>query len=520
MTTGHVFVLRADLLNLNADAWLLPTDRWVEIEPGWMSRDAGLHRRADDAAPDDFRRGDTLAFAVPTLQVGEPIPIATAVPSDNHWGPEQVRERVRAFAQAALEALPEASSRRSLRLLALPFLGSAGGSAEDLTAQMRALLEASREVAREKAVDVAVVVRDPAAYTLAQALRRDHPGEWWEELDAGIRAQAEELGRKAGLGRIVPFLGAGVSMSAGAPSWAELLADLAVPLNLSADELKELRSLNPLDQASLLETLYAERGVTTDYRSSIAERVEVPRYGLAPALLASLPSEGAITLNYDGLFEKACDDAGEPRFVIPNESGEGRWLLKLHGDAKKPKTIVLTRDDYLGFNANREALSSLVKAHLMTHHLLFVGFGLADDHFHEIVHAVHRALPEGGKRELGTAIMVAADGLHAKAWEGRLAMVRMTPDPVAKADFGVAARRLEIFLDAMMAHATQEHTYLLAEKYGESLAAHDRELREDLLTLVAKHGGSDSPAWAVVKTALEGLGLPARILEQPLVPVR
>jgi hypothetical protein len=220
-----------------------------------------------------------------------------------------------------------------------------------------------------------------------------------------------------------------------------------------------------------------------------------------------VPSEGAITLNYDGLFEKACGDAGEPRFVIPNESGQGRWLLKLHGDANRPETIVLTRDDYLGFNANREALSSLVKAHLMTHHLLFVGFGLADDHFHEIVHAVHRALPEGGKRELGTAIMVAADGLHAKAWEGRLAMVRMTPDPVAKADFGVGARRLEIFLDAMMAHTTQEHTYLLAEKYGDSLASQDRELREDLLTLVAKHGGSDSPAWAVVRTALEGLGL-------------
>lgn len=508
MTLGHVFVLRADLLNLKTDAWMLSTDRLVEIKPWWTVNDPGLQLRAKAAAPAAFRRGDALAFAVPGGDVGGPVPIATAVPSRNRWNPQSVRERVHAFAQAAMTALPEAGSRRPLRLLALPFFGSAGGSAEDLTAQMRALLEASREVAREKTVDVAIVVRDPAAYTLAQALRRDRAREWWDELDTGMRAQAEDLGRKAGLGRIVPFLGAGVSMSAGAPSWAELLADLTVPLGLSPSETEELQKLNPLDQASLLQTLYAERGVTTDFRSSIAERVKVPRYGLAPALLASLPSEGAITLNYDGLFEKACGDAGEPRFVIPNESGQGRWLLKLHGDAKEPDTIVLTRDDYLGFNANREALSSLVKAHLMTHHLLFVGFGLADDHFHEIIHAVRRAVPEGSKRELGTAIMVAADSLHVKAWEGRLAMVRMTPGPVAEADFGVAARRLEIFLDVMMAHATQEHTYLLAEKYGESLTSQDRELREDLLTLVAKHGASDSPAWAVVKMALEGLGLP------------
>lgn len=508
MTSGHVFVLRADLLNLNADAWMLPTDQWVEIEPGWMSRDAALHRRADDAAPDDFRRGETLAFAVPAPTIGEPIPIATAVPSNNRWTPESVRERVHAFAQAALDALPEASGRRPLRLLALPFLGSAGGSAKDLSAQMRALLQASHEVARQKGVDVAVVVRDRAAHTLAQTLRRAESGDWWAELDVDLRARAEDLGRKAAIGRIVPFLGAGVSMSAGAPSWKDLLADLAEPLDLSAAEKKELQDLSPLDQASLIETLYAERGIARSFRESIADRVTLSRYGLAPGLLASLPSEGAITLNYDVLFEDACSDAGSRRFVIPEESGGGRWLLKLHGDARKPKSIVLTRDDYLGFNANREALSSLVKAHLMTHHLLFVGFGLTDDHFHEIVHAVRRALPEASQRELGTAIMVAADTLQAKAWEGRLSMVRMTPEPVATADFSHAARRLEIFLDAMMAHATQEHTYLLADKYGESLASQDRELREDLLKVVAKHGSSDSPAWAVVRAALEGLGLP------------
>ncbi|MFW0772756.1 SIR2 family NAD-dependent protein deacylase [Paenarthrobacter nitroguajacolicus] len=59
----------------------------------------------------------------------------------------------------------------------------------------------------------------------------------------------------------------------------------------------------------------------------------------------------------------------------------GEWLLKLHGSVSKPDTIVLTRDDYLGFNSSRAALSALVKAHLLTHHLLFVGFGVADDHF-------------------------------------------------------------------------------------------------------------------------------------------
>jgi hypothetical protein len=110
------------------------------------------------------------------------------------------------------------------------------------------------------------------------------------------------------------------------------------------------------------------------------------RYGLAPALLTAIDSEQALTLNYDRLFETAPEDAGAPRSVIPggHEGEHERWLLKVHGTVDDPASIVLTRDDYLGFDSSRLALSSIVKATLATRHLLFVGFGLADDHFHEI----------------------------------------------------------------------------------------------------------------------------------------
>ncbi|WP_410908168.1 SIR2 family protein, partial [Priestia sp. SIMBA_032] len=73
--------------------------------------------------------------------------------------------------------------------------------------------------------------------------------------------------------------------------------------------------------------------------------MELKRYGLAPALLASLGSREAITLNYDELFETASDDAGVPRSVIPDGAGEhDDWLLKLHGSVTDPDSIVLTRD--------------------------------------------------------------------------------------------------------------------------------------------------------------------------------
>jgi hypothetical protein len=446
-------------------------------------------------------------FAIPRAADGakSPIAVATAVPSDNVWTPDAVRERIQAFASAAVDAVPARSDRP--RLLGIPFLGSKGGGAKDLATQVGALFDAAQAAASAHDVDIVVVFyNNPAAYTLAQAHRRADVSSWWPALDVTERGLAVDLGERARRGSLVPFLGAGVSVSAGGPLWGDLLNDLTKPLYLD-DAVGNLRTLNNLDRASLIESLYGDQKVEPGFRARVATAVDCPRYGLAPALLAAIPSEGAITLNYDTLFERACEDAGAPRFVIPDdERHHDRWLLKLHGNAKKPESIVLTRDDYLGFDASRDALSALVKAHLITHHLLFVGFGLGDDHFYEIVHDVRRAIPESAERpDMGTALMLTPDRLQERAWRGRLTVLPMAEartDPVA------AGRRLEIFLDAMMAHATQEHRYLLADGFGEGLSDADVALREDLLELIRRHDlAADDGAWPAVRLALEGFGL-------------
>lgn len=42
-----------------------------------------------------------------------------------------------------------------------------------------------------------------------------------------------------------------------------------------------------------------------------------------------------------------------PEPIIPDDVQQNDdWLLKLHGSVKNVESIVLTRDEYLGFNAN------------------------------------------------------------------------------------------------------------------------------------------------------------------------
>jgi hypothetical protein len=41
----------------------------------------------------------------------------------------------------------------------------------------------------------------------------------------------------------------------------------------------------------------------------------------------------------------------------------------MHGDVNQPSSIVLSRDDYLGYDDHRSALAGIVQAMLMTKHM-------------------------------------------------------------------------------------------------------------------------------------------------------
>jgi hypothetical protein len=448
--------------------------------------------------------------------------------NDGQWSPDVVAERLEAFVVAALGALNTPFNHRPYRLLALPFFGTQGGGAGNhLGAALRAILDSISELALRFEVDIVLVLRDRAAYSLAQKLRREVSNDSsWQLLDPHRHRKAKALGQRARDGQLVPFLGAGVSVSAGAPTWKELLARLREGVDLQDFQVSAFDSLTPLDQAAVLEQFYIEQhGSREAFGKAVAAAVDLPRYGLAPAILATVPSSGAITLNYDRLFEMACADAQQPRTVLPDNVPDvgNKWLLKLHASVNQPHSIVLTRDDYLGYSSNRAALSALVKAHLLTHHLLFVGFGLANDHFHEIVHDVRRAIPteSSASHHMGTVLALFEEPLQQLVWSGKLDILPMVgaasndksnPEDATAAVVAAvvaAGRDLEIFLDMMAAYATDNHSYLLAPAYNKGLNDDEGELRRHLLDLAGrKRTAATAEVWGVIDKALRDLGLP------------
>ncbi len=525
MTETHLFVVLGDVTHVACDAWMLPTDRNYTVTHVWQEALPSLNAVLQASKTVSFSSGKTLATPIVGWANAEPLPVLTAVPFLGIRSEEDLLvlgDAVREFVVAAANAVRERAEtaggkQRPVPLLAMPSFGTAGGGGEFHRGRvLRVLLENAAIAAKDAGVDIVLVLRDEKTFALAQEIRKQNTTSW-VSLGPSLIAEAQRLAVLAREGKLVPFMGAGVSVSAGGATWRELIAQLADQVGLTQSEREALYDpkRDALDQAAYLRARFSEADpITADggFSEAIVRVVDLERYGLAPALLASLRTEQAITLNYDTLFEQAAIDAGDARTVIPSDgspSGTGKWLLKLHGSVTDPAGIVLTRDDYLGYNTNREALSAIVKANLITHHLLFVGFGLADDHFHQIVHDVRRALPKATEQTtFATALTMRDDPLDATLWRDQLNLVSMGSENKSIPDAG---RRLEIFLDALLAYATDSHSYLLAGGFESSLTTADGGIRDKLLALQENVSAEDrtSAAWPVVERMLHDLGFTA-----------
>ena len=101
-------------------------------------------------------------------------------------------------------------------------------------------------------------------------------------------------------------------------------------------------------------------------------------HAVGHALLASLRTAEAITTNFDALYEQACaatfDD--RPRKLPWQKAEPGRgWLLKMHGDVDHGQ-LVISRDEYLAYDALWRPLASMVQTAMLTRHILFAGYSL------------------------------------------------------------------------------------------------------------------------------------------------
>lgn len=501
--SGHLFIINGDLTKIGCDAVLIPTSFGFGMET-WKGaltteqRDEVAQLRTNPGK--SWGRNGVIPMKRipnrPRLWLGNIGQVGDS--SDFSVFEPFVEEFV---SKAAKDIRSRTDAGRiydwPLPRLAINVVGSGRGGARKKKGELvDGLVRSLRRLVGLFRVDIILVTYGDKPYAAAQRARLQHIGvddqaieENWafeNEPAGGLIEKARKLAQNAIDNHLVLFIGAGASKGAGLKLWPELLEDVATEAGIqSMDRFKD-KDLR--DQATILE--HRLRLQHKDLRREVADRLDSNWYSLVHGLLASLPSSEAVTTNYDDLFEAAWGTAGRSLAVLPEHPARarGRWLLKLHGSVGKSDNIILTRADYLNMPRQYRALMGLVQGLLMMRHLMFVGYSLQDEDFHELIQEVRSARGGHSLKDLpGTVLSLHEDPLDTELWRQDLDIVAMTREANTSADGDratrKAARQLEMFLDLVGYLSTTSAAFFLDPTYN-ALSEDEKDLRE-LLTKVA-----------------------------------
>lgn len=196
----------------------------------------------------------------------------------------------------------------------------------------------------------------------------------------------------------VIFIGSGISMWSGLPSWTRLLGDLAAYLEAESQSAELVR--REIAHGDLLQA--ASYGVSKLTPASFGSFIRsAVQFGTAKPhvihkAIVELGPTSFITTNYDTLVEQALrvwrTDTFFPAPVTNRHLVEladilsarsSHFIFKPHGDASDSESIILTREQYrlLLPGGERHNAFEALKTLLVTRPILYLGFGLRDPDF-------------------------------------------------------------------------------------------------------------------------------------------
>jgi hypothetical protein len=236
------------------------------------------------------------------------------------------------------------------------------------------------------AVPAATVARAPAPSAVAGPSAASTSAPFSDPLLADLR--------EAYLGEdLLLFAGAGVSAAAGLPSWkrlVELLFDRAQARNVAAPTLQEIADL--LAREQLIDALSAVKAALgpNDFGTTV-ERLLDDKGHDAPAVARGIASlaprlRGVLTTNVDHLLEKAFLGAWPALAKVTGDIVRRRhYILKIHGTLLDRASWVFTRDEYDRAMYADPKLQTAFYAVFHGSPVLFVGYGLADADFDQVL---------------------------------------------------------------------------------------------------------------------------------------
>lgn len=184
---------------------------------------------------------------------------------------------------------------------------------------------------------------------------------------------------------VVLFIGAGISMNAGLPSWKSLLNSLNQILITHDKESSEFyKYCDDLQKAQFLYDNIDKISVVNEIRS-IFNRVNVNSKVCDEII--TLPLNSIITTNWDTLVEDTFTKNKQPITKVWKDEQissivlGSKTILKIHGTIEEPEGIVFSEDDYYDSFNNNPILKQYLSTIISTNAVLMIGYSFSDFDF-------------------------------------------------------------------------------------------------------------------------------------------
>jgi hypothetical protein len=235
----------------------------------------------------------------------------------------------------------------------------------------------------------------PGPYEVAYA-------EWKERRDSALlekassilttydnRARFGQLLTTFKAGSMIPFIGAGMAMPSGFPSWSRFLTDLAKESHVPSASIETLLLQGRFEEAA--QSLHDDLGA-----GLFNENVEVTfsksceTDGAINYLPRLFPDCTILTTNFDSLLERIYGDQGNNGFdrivsgasmseALRQIASGSRILIKVHGDCRQVADRVLLQSEYERLYSDKRLVDQFFNGVIFRQSLLFLGCSLVSD---------------------------------------------------------------------------------------------------------------------------------------------
>ncbi|MCA6113671.1 SIR2 family protein [Bradyrhizobium sp. WSM 1738] len=201
------------------------------------------------------------------------------------------------------------------------------------------------------------------------------------------------------------FVGAGVSMSVGLPSWQTLIEHLLDELKLDRSVIEDTHESYQM----LAEYYRLKQGSIGPLRSWLDRnwKVACDRVSASEVhrLIVELDFPAIYTTNYDSNLETAFEIHHKPYAKITNakeiaDAPEGvTQIIKFHGDFDDDASLVLTETDFFDRLSFDSPLDIKFRADALGRTILFIGYSMSDPNIRLLLHRIWEIWEKSGRKE-------------------------------------------------------------------------------------------------------------------------